>query len=410
MKLCFITYGCKVNQAESQKWERILRQRGYEVVDNPEIADCWIVNTCAVTQKAEIQSRQIINKAKKASIKAFITGCYVNLVHPKDEKNLKFFLNNEKDNIINYFKKIDEVPDLTLSRHRAVVKIQDGCNQYCSYCIVPYLRGNPRSYKIEEILNEIKNYEIAGIKEIVLSGINIGLYGIDFQNRLNLNALIKSILKETTVPRLRLTSIEINNINDEFLEVISDKRLCKHLHIPLQHGSDRILKLMNRPYNSKDFIKKIEKIFNYYPEISIGTDVIVGFPTETDKDFGETLKLIKDIDFSYIHVFTYSKRPYTLASQISEQIPENIKKERSHTLIEIANNKKLNYIKRFLNKELEVIVESKKDNYFTGTSHNYIKCLIKDRDLVPGSIIKFVVENTIATHALGYSIDKTIKN
>ncbi|MCS7203317.1 MAG: tRNA (N(6)-L-threonylcarbamoyladenosine(37)-C(2))-methylthiotransferase MtaB [Thermodesulfovibrio sp.] len=405
MKVCFITYGCKVNQAESQKWDKILRKRGYEVVNEPENADCWIVNTCAVTHKAEIQSRQIINKAKKLRKNAFITGCYVELIRPKSEENINFFVNNEKDNIINYFSYMHKEKDLiSFSRHRAIIKIQDGCNQYCSYCIVPYLRGSPKSYEIREILREIQDYESIGIKEIILSGINIGLYGIDFRNHINLNTLLRSILKETKIPRVRLTSIEINYINEEFLEMLSHERICKHLHIPLQHGSDKILKLMNRPYSSKEFIEKIEKILSSYPEISIGTDVIVGFPKETEEDFNKTLKLIEDIDFSYIHVFTYSKRPLTLASQFPDQISEEIKKQRTNILLEIAKSKKLNYIKKFINKELEVIVETQKNSYFTGTSNNYIKCLIKTDNLIKGSLIKFIVEDIDGEHALGRAI------
>lgn len=401
MKICFITYGCKVNQAETQKWERLLTAKGYISTNNPEEANLWIINTCAVTHKAEIQSRQIINKAIKLGKRAFVTGCYVELCKVKNSESLKVVSNFEKDNIINKFDYINRSESLKMSRHRAIIKIQDGCNQYCSYCIVPYLRGKPRSYSIEQIMKEIKDYESMGIKEVVLSGINIGLYGIDHENKINLNYLLKVILKETSGFRIRLSSIEVNHIDQEFLEIISDNRICKHLHIPLQHGSDRILNLMNRRYNTLQFSQTIEKIFKLYPDISIGTDVMVGFPSETEEDFRKTLQLIEKTGFSYLHVFTYSKRPFTKASEMTEQIPENIKKQRANYLIEVGKIKKLEYIKKFIGSELEVIIENKKNGFFSGTSDNYIKCFVDEKEVVAGNIFKVVINNTDGEYALG---------
>lgn len=401
MKICFITYGCKVNQAETQKWERLLTAKGYISTNNPEEANLWIINTCAVTHKAEIQSRQIINKAIKLGKRAFVTGCYVELCKVKNSESLKVVSNFEKDNIINKFDYINRSESLKMSRHRAIIKIQDGCNQYCSYCIVPYLRGKPRSYSIEQIMKEIKDYESMGIKEVVLSGINIGLYGIDHENKINLNYLLKVILKETSGFRIRLSSIEVNHIDQEFLEIISDNRICKHLHIPLQHGSDRILNLMNRRYNALQFSQTIEKIFKLYPDISIGTDVMVGFPSETEEDFRKTLQLIEKTGFSYLHVFTYSKRPFTKASEMTEQIPENIKKQQANYLIELGKIKKLEYIKKFVGSELEVIIESKKNGFFLGTSDNYIKCFIDEKEDVAGNIFKVVINNTDGEYTLG---------
>ncbi|HQD36378.1 MAG TPA: tRNA (N(6)-L-threonylcarbamoyladenosine(37)-C(2))-methylthiotransferase MtaB [Thermodesulfovibrio thiophilus] len=400
MKVCFITYGCKVNQAEALRWESLLRFQGYIITDNLAEADFWVINTCAVTQKAEIQSKQIINKARKLNKKTLVTGCYVELYKPQQTENLKIISNYKKDCLINYFQPINKTNTSNISRHRAIVKIQEGCNQFCSYCIVPYLRGKPRSYPAKEILHQIKDYEKMGIKEIVLSGVNLGLYGIGLEERVSLNSLIKTILKETSGFRMRLSSIEVNHINDEFLEIISDKRICGHLHIPLQHGSDRILNLMNRPYTIREFIERIEKILTHYPEISIGVDIIAGFPSETEKDFRKTLQLIENIGFSYLHAFTYSGRPFTKASELPEQIPENIKKERTNILIEIGKNKKIDYIKKFINSELEVIVENRKKNVFSGTSDNYIKCLIDNKELVEGSLIKAFVIGMDGQHCL----------
>ncbi|MDW7999252.1 MAG: tRNA (N(6)-L-threonylcarbamoyladenosine(37)-C(2))-methylthiotransferase MtaB [Thermodesulfovibrio sp.] len=404
MKVCFITYGCKVNQAETQKLEKSLRERGYTVTTIPEEASIWIINTCAVTQKAEIQSRQIINKAKKLGKKAFVTGCYVEFCKVENSENLKIFPNHKKDNIINAFERLykDETLRISekISRHRAIVKIQDGCNQYCSYCIVPYLRGKPKSYDIEKILDEIKDYERSGIKEIILSGINIGLYGIDYNEKINLNELIKIILKKTSDLRIRLSSIEVNHINQEFLEIISDRRICKHLHIPLQHGSDRILNLMNRKYNVFQYSQILERIFKLYPDISIGTDIIVGFPSETEEDFKKTLQLIEKTGFSYLHVFTYSRRPLTKASEMTEHVPEKIKKYRANSLIEVGKRKKLEYIKKFIGSQLEVLIENKKNGFFSGTSENYIKCFIdnKKEPIIAGNIYKVNVKNTVGEY------------
>ncbi|MCS7163577.1 MAG: tRNA (N(6)-L-threonylcarbamoyladenosine(37)-C(2))-methylthiotransferase MtaB [Thermodesulfovibrio sp.] len=402
MKIYFITYGCKVNQAEAQKWEKFLTSNGYNFTNNPEEAELWVINTCAVTKKAEIQSRRIINKAKKLGKRAFVTGCYVELCKfENNSENLKFFSNSEKDNIFKDFKNLNKNETLKISRHRAIVKIQDGCNQYCSYCIVPYLRGKPRSYSIEQILEEIKDYQSIGIKEVILSGINIGLYGIDYENNINLNRLLKVILKKTSGIRIRLSSIEINHIDDEFLEVISDRRICKHLHIPLQHGSDRILQLMNRSYNVSLYEDTIEKIFKLYPDISIGTDVIVGFPSETEEDFKTTLRLIEKTGFSYLHVFPYSKRPFTKASKISENISETTKRDRANALIELGKIKKEKYIKKFIGSTLEVLIENEKNGFFSGTSENYIKCLIdnKKKPLILGDILKVRVYSTDGQYA-----------
>lgn len=392
MTVCFITYGCKVNQAEAQKWELILRSYGYKVTNKKENADIWIINTCAVTQKAENQSRKIIKKAEEFGIEALITGCYVTLANLTNRNgNLKFFTNHDKNKIINEFKPLYETNSLTFLRHRGIIKIQDGCDHYCSYCIVPYLRGNPLSIPKDEVISEINKYEDMGINEIVLSGINLGLYGKDLKN-LNLNILLKEILKKTNISKIRLSSIEINYINDEFLEIIGDNRICKHLHIPIQHGSDRILKIMNRAYNTKCFENIFKKIVKLYPNISVGTDIIVGFPFETEKDFDNTVNLIRDLNFSYLHVFPYSSRSLTEAAKYKEHLKEDLKKIRTEILLNLGKELKEKYIRSFIGKEIDVIVEGKKSRFFTGTSDNYIKCVLENENLIPGNLIKILIK------------------
>lgn len=392
MTVCFITYGCKVNQAEAQKWELILRSYGYKITNKKEKADIWIINTCAVTQKAENQSRKIIKRAGELGIEALITGCYVTLTNLTNRNDkLKFFSNHDKNKLLNEFKPLYETNNLTFLRHRGIIKIQDGCDHYCSYCIVPYLRGNPLSIPKEEIIREIKKHEDMGIKEIVLSGINLGLYGKDLK-KLNLNNLLKEILEKTKISKIRLSSIEINHIDNEFLEIIGEDRICKHLHIPIQHGSDRILKLMNRAYNTKSFENIFKKIIDLYPKISVGTDIIVGFPSETEKDFENTVNLVKDLNFSYLHVFPYSSRPLTEAAKYKEQLKEDLKKIRTEIMLNLGKELKEKYIRRFIGKEIDVIVESKKSGYFTGTSDNYIKCVLEHENLIPGNLIKILIK------------------
>ncbi len=406
MPICFITYGCKVNQAEAQKWELVLRSYGYEITDSIERADIWIINTCAVTHKAENQSRKIINKAKEFGVKAIVTGCYVTLKNLKTkEEKLIFLSNSEKDKVIHEFKPLFKSYKLNLSRHRAIVKIQDGCDHFCSYCVVPYLRGRPKSIPKEQIIDEIENYHQIGIKEVILSGINLGLYGKDFKE-LNLKVLLKEILKNTQIPKIRLSSLEVNHIDDEFLEILGERRICKHLHIPLQHGSNRILQLMNRRYNIKSFEEKIKKIVKLYPKISIGTDIIVGFPSETNEDFQEMTNVIKALNFSYLHVFPYSNRPNTYSSRIKDQVSEDIKKDRTEILMQIAKELKEQYMKQFIGQNIEVIIESKKSGFYTGTSDNYIKCVIEENNLVSKDLIEIKVTK-IRDH---FAYGKILKN
>lgn len=411
MKVCFITYGCRVNQAESQWWEIKLGESGYEICYNTDEADVWIVNTCAVTHKAEAQSRQLINRAKKLNKRAVITGCYVDFSGIKGkERNITFLPNAEKDFLLNLFEKRSSQPhSSTLFRHRAIVKVQDGCNNFCSYCIVPYVRGKPKSKNIERVIEEIDDYVARGINEIVLSGINLSLYGADLgDGKPKLNRLITKILEWTKIERLRLSSLEVNHVDSDFLELLDSPKICKHLHIPLQSGSDRVLKLMNRPYTAKHYVKKIERILERFPEISIGTDVIVGFPSESDEDFRETLKVLNQLPFSYIHVFTYSRRPKTLAFQMKEQLREPIKRSRAQIVGQLGFEKRLKYLERFLNRTLKVVVENKKNGLYQGTSDNYIKCAFEGDGIKAGDLVEVKVERVDSTIAIGSVVNQPL--
>ncbi len=381
MKFTVLTLGCKTNQAESTRIERTLCEAGHKVADIKDKPDICIINTCSVTSKADQQSRQLINKYLNNDIKVVVTGCYSELNY----QNLKLSMpeieiirNKDKYDILRNIKvESSEIKEpYSHPRHRPAVKVQDGCNNACSYCIIPMSRGKSISLPLDEITDEIMHYESLNYKEIVLTGIHLGAYGLDLIPRLTLSKLLKTILNKTKLIRIRLSSIEVKEIDDELLEVLMESRVCKHLHIPLQSGDDKILRAMNRTYKIDDFHKKIKKILYLFNDISIGTDVIVGFPGEKDPEFRNSQKLLEEIQFSYLHVFTFSPRPGTKAAQLPEQIDEETKKIRSLTLRSLGEIKKRAFIVGNIGKVKQAVIESKTGKGFTGTTDNYIKVFI----------------------------------
>ncbi|MCX7913220.1 MAG: tRNA (N(6)-L-threonylcarbamoyladenosine(37)-C(2))-methylthiotransferase MtaB [Thermodesulfovibrionales bacterium] len=416
MKFAILTLGCKTNQAESNYIEKALFELGHEIVDKDlERPEICIINTCAVTAKAEQQSRQLIQRYLKKNVKVIVTGCY-SQYYPEKVKAIDsniIILNNEhKDDvskiIIPTFSKNFKASERTYipKRHRPTVKIQDGCNNSCTYCIVPLIRGSARSVPPHKIVREIISYENSGFKEVVLTGIHIGSYGCDLNPPLSISKLLKLILEKTKVIRLRLSSLEVNEVNDELLETMSSDRICKHLHIPLQSGDDKILKNMNRQYTMKEYIKKIQKILYLFGEIGLGTDVIVGFPGEDDKAFRNTEDLIKNIPFTYIHVFSFSPRPGTKAATLPMQVDENSKKERSKKLKILGQEKKRLYIYKNIGKIKNVIVESESEEGFNGTTEDYIKVLIpKNQGVKEGIIFKIMIEKYYKGLAIGKSLN-----
>lgn len=407
MKISILTLGCRTNQAESLYLEKNLIQKGHNIVDSIDNPDVCIINTCAVTIEAERQSRQLINKAIRKGIKVFVTGCYAELCSDnlnKDYKDLVFLKNNNKYNIINMlpFNISSITESISISRHRPIIKVQEGCNYSCSYCSIPFTRGRSKSVEVERIMEEVFYYEDKGFNEIVLTGTHIGLYGEDLEPKNSLSQLIKTIIKKSQIPRIRISSIDINEIDEELLEVFCDNRLCKHLHIPLQSGDDHILRLMKRRYSVSEYESQLEKITKKIPDISIGTDIIVGFPGETEFSFNNTREFITSMPFSYLHVFPYSKRPKTLASTYSTQIPEEVKKKRASDIREIGRTKKIIYMKKFLDNELNVLIEECNDEFAIGTADNYIKVLIKKtKDIQPGMIATVRINSIKDTNAFG---------
>lgn len=409
MKVSILTLGCRVNQAESTFLEGNLKNNGISIVDLKENPDFCIINTCSVTSKSDYQSRQLIRRALSTGSKVIVTGCYT---HFNSEKILK--INNEilvvpnidKYNIIKIIDTNIKTNYLSYSSNsRPYIIIQDGCNNKCSFCIVRFARGKSKSIPVEKIIEQIKIYSESGYNEVVLTGIHIGSYGYDLNPKVKLSDLIKTILNKTNIKRIRLSSLEVTEIEDEIIDIMTDSRMCNHLHIPMQSGDDKILKLMNRNYNSKFFLSKIEKIYTKIANISIGTDVIVGFPGETDLEFNTTKNLISKLPISYIHIFPFSSRPGTLAYNYENQVSSQEKKQRVSELQNINKMKRIDYYEKQVGKVLNVIIEKKKsEKFYIGTSENFIKIPVLSDNLPLRSCIRVRVIKDDRNNLIGIPI------
>ena len=403
MKISIKTLGCKVNQAESASIAGTLREKGYEIVDSSDNPDLCIVNTCTVTAKSDYQSRQFIRRAVKSGARVIATGCYAQLRPDELAKiqGLNLILGNSAKHRLHEY--IDNLPinnvivnspEVSMhsgpyysSRSRAFLKIQDGCNFSCTYCTVPMARGKSRSLKPGDVLKTADRFCTEGYKEIVLTGIHIGCYGSELQPKSSLFEVVKKISTPHPEIRIRLSSIEPQEFKKDFLVLIKQGVICPHLHIPLQSGSDKILKSMNRTYNTSFFKELINSIIQTCPDISIGTDIIAGFPNETEKDFNDTIRFLEEIPLSYIHVFPYSKRPDTKAASFKPQVNNAEKKARVRHIFEISNIKKKTYITRQLGQKLDVIVERKDatNGFYNAISGNYIRLKVRSENLAFGA-------------------------
>lgn len=392
MNFLITTLGCKVNTYESNVIRDILLNNGYKEVK--ENASICIINTCTVTNTAHQKSLKMIRRLIKENRNAItvVIGCdsQVNADIIKEIEGVSIILGNKnKTKILDYIEKYKQVNKQIIDIHdlknqefecmklnnfnktRAFVKVQDGCENFCSYCIIPYTRGNVRSKKIEDVIEEVTTLVKENHREIVLTGIHTGHYGSDLDY--NFAYLLNEIIKIKGLERLRISSIEINEITDEVLDVIKKSNIIvDHIHIPMQSGCDKTLKEMNRKYDTKFFIDKINKIRSIRKDISITTDIIVGFPNETDEDFNKTLENIKKINFSKIHVFPFSLRKGTKAEELPNHNSEEIKKERVKKLIEISKQLEIDYMDKFINKEVEFIPEVYKEGYLIGHTGNYL--------------------------------------
>ncbi len=380
------TLGCKVNEYESEVMASILENHGYIKDENPDVA---IVNTCTVTNTADSKSRKLIRSIRKKFPKAIIlvAGCMVQ--NKKDNLDIDADIiigNQNKTEIINYLKdykrdKIFDVKDMekapfenmsldNFDLTRAYIKIQDGCDNYCAFCIIPYVRGHVRCKKKEDVINEAKALVKNGHKEVVLTGIHTGNY---HDGNYSFADLLNDLVKIDGLKRLRISSVEITELNDNVLDVIKNSDvLVDHMHIPLQSGSNEILKLMNRKYDIDYFIKKIKKIREIRPNMSVTTDVIVGFPGESEKHFLETIDTIKKVGFTKIHVFPYSDRDGTVASRMKNKVPSNIKKMRVKKLIELSKELEIMNLRKNINRDILFIPEVYQDGYLIGHTGDYL--------------------------------------
>ncbi|TCK06558.1 tRNA (N(6)-L-threonylcarbamoyladenosine(37)-C(2))-methylthiotransferase MtaB [Phorcysia thermohydrogeniphila] len=413
-RVAFYTLGCKMNFHETAYMEELFKKAGYEVVDFDEEADIYIVNTCTVTSTADAKSRKALRKAKQKNPKALIvaTGCYSE-VYPEEVEKVKevdFITGNtEKFHILELVEKRlkGELPRIHVKgvwkdrnfypltirhyegRTRAFLKVQQGCELFCSYCIIPKARGKMVSEEPQRVIEQVKELVDAGYKEIVLTGTHLGAYGVDLEGNWNLAKLIEELVKIPGLYRLRISSVEPIEFTDDLIEVVTgSEKVAPHLHIPLQSGSNRILTLMRRRYRAEDFRKVVEKILSRNPEICIGTDVMVGFPGEREEDFEETRKFVEEIPFGYLHVFPYSKRKGTVAATMKDDVPPEVKKERASILREIGKRKSVAYRERFVGRELEALVLSQlPDGNSTALTGNYIRVILNE-ELKPGEVVK----------------------
>ena len=398
-----ITLGCKVNQYESEAVEELFINEGFEKSDKN--ADVYVINTCTVTNMSDRKSRQMISKARKDNPDAVIAvmGCY-SQVKPEEVAKIEgvdiILGSRNKEEVVNICKDtlhnkgvIDKtistsesqsIEELQISNQesmtRAYMKIQDGCNMYCSYCLIPYARGNIASRDLESIIDEAKRLASNNYKEIILTGIHVASYGKDIDNDISLIDVIEAVSKVSGIERIRLSSMEPRHITDEFLERMKNtKKACDHFHLSLQSGSDDILKAMNRKYDTTIYKQKVDLIRKYFPNAGITTDIIVGFPGESEDNHKQTLEFVKDIKFSKTHLFKYSKRDGTRAAAFKNQVDGNTKKKRLKELEEIENINRENFLKNQIGNKLSVLFEAKSDieGYKSGYSTNYLRVNVK---------------------------------
>lgn len=407
-KVAIHSLGCKVNSYEAESMEIMLRDEGYQIVPFSEDvqADIYIINTCSVTNIADRKSRQMLHKAKKMNPEAVVVaaGCYVQADPDgvkKDECVDIILGNNMKISIVealnDYFggsdktsylvdinDKYQEYESLKINQTgehtRAYIKIQDGCNQFCSYCIIPYVRGRVRSRKPEDIVNEVKTLAATGVKEVVLTGIHISSYGTDLEN-ISLIELIEAIHEIEGIKRIRLGSLEPRIITEEFAKRIAGlEKICPHFHLSLQSGCDKTLKAMNRKYNTEEYYEGCVKLREVFDNPAITTDVIVGFPGETEEDFLETRKFLEKVHFYEMHIFKYSRRKGTVADRMEGQVDEKIKTQRSAILLELENKMSKEYRQQHIGKTEEVLIEEivseNGKDYFMGFTPDYIRVKI----------------------------------
>lgn len=411
-KVAFLTLGCKTNQYETNGMMQQFLDAGYEICNADEEPDIYIVNTCTVTNIADRKSRQSLRKVKnKKDTIVIAVGCYAQVAKDtlQNMPEIDIILGNkEKKNIIKYIEdyeisknKIVDVANINMQQDfdeygcitytekaRTTIKIQDGCNNFCSYCLIPYARGRVRSRNKENILEEARKIANEGIKEIVLTGIHIASYGKDFNEEYELVDLLEDLNKIEGIERIRLGSLEPTIITEEFVERLTKlDKICNHFHLSLQSGCDETLKRMNRKYTTKEFREVVKRLRNNIKDVNLTTDIIVGFPGETEEEFNTTYEFLKEIKFYKMHIFKYSKRDGTIAATMPNQIDGNIAEQRSKKLIELSERNQKEYEKKYVSKEVEVLFEEKQGEYWVGHTRNYMLVKYKSNQNLENKIL-----------------------
>lgn len=431
MKVAFHNLGCKVNSYETYAMEQQMRERGYEIVPFSEVADIYIVNTCTVTNIADRKSRQMLHRAKKMNENAVVVavGCYVQaagdklksdmsidlLIGNNNKSNivdiLEDYINNKKDNLIikdlSHACEYEDMSMTTVTEHtRAFIKIQDGCNQFCTYCIIPYARGRIRSRKLEDIIKELTILADKGYKEIVLTGIHLSSYGKDLkEENVRLIDVIEQVSKIKGIERIRLGSLEPQIITEEFMERVSQiNAFCPHFHLSLQSGCDTVLKRMNRHYDTNTYYKGCELIRKYYKDAALTTDVIVGFPGETKEESLTTREFLEKVAFAEMHIFKYSKRQGTKAAIMDNQVDETIKTERSDELLKLNEKLRTEYISKFIGKTEEVLFEEQIEidstAYFVGYTKEYVRVAMKSKEDLANKLLSVKIHELLNNEIL----------
>ena len=411
-KVAFLTLGCKTNQYETNGMMQQFLDAGYEICNADEEPDIYIVNTCTVTNIADRKSRQSLRKVKnKKDTIVIAVGCYAQVAKDtlQNMPEIDIILGNkEKKNIIKYIEdyeisknKIVDVANINMQQDfdeygcitytekaRTTIKIQDGCNNFCSYCLIPYARGRVRSRNKENILEEARKIANEGIKEIVLTGIHIASYGKDFNEEYELVDLLEDLNKIEGIERIRLGSLEPTIITEEFVERLTKlDKICNHFHLSLQSGCDETLKRMNRKYTTKEFREVVKRLRDNIKDVNLTTDIIVGFPGETEEEFNTTYEFLKEIKFYKMHIFKYSKRDGTIAATMPNQIDGNIAEQRSKKLIELSERNQKEYEKKYAGKEVEVLFEEKQGEYWVGNTTNYMLVKYKSNQNLENKIL-----------------------
>ena len=432
-KVALHNLGCKVNAYEVEAMQQLLEKAGYEIVPFTEGADVYLINTCTVTNIADRKSRQMLHKAKKMNPDAIVVaaGCYAqaDTEKLKEDNAVDLILgNNQKTQIvevleeyekehskqvqvieINHTKEYEELSIEQTAEHvRAYIKVQDGCNQFCTYCIIPFARGRVRSRKIADVLREVETLASKGYKEVVLTGIHLSSYGVDFSNeeRESLLSLIQAVSKVEGIQRIRLGSLEPRIITEEFLEgIVATGKVCPHFHLSLQSGCNKTLKNMNRRYSAQEYAEKCELIRKYYPAPALTTDVIVGFPMETEEDFEESYEFVKNIHFYETHIFKYSRRHGTKAAAMDGQLTEAVKTQRSEKLLELHDIRAKEYEEAMIGKTIELLLEEEIEEdgkmWYVGHSREYVRAVIEKteahqvNDLVEAKVTGFVTDHLL---------------